>query len=40
MKDLLVLLAQRLTTFAKRLEPGGAKAIVTDSPVISSITGS
>ena len=31
MKDLLVLLAHLLTTIAKLLGPGGAKAIVADS---------
>jgi putative transposase len=31
MKDLLVLLAHLLTTLAKLLGPGGAKAIVADS---------
>jgi len=31
MKELLVLLAHLLTTLAKLLGPGGAKAIVTDS---------
>ena len=31
MKDLLVLLAHLLTTIAKILGPGGAKAIVADS---------
>ena len=31
MKDLLVLLAHLLTTLAKLLGPGGARAIVADS---------
>jgi hypothetical protein len=31
MKDLLVLLAQLLTTIAKLLRPGGARAVVADS---------
>jgi hypothetical protein len=31
MKDLLVLLAHLLTTIAKLLGPGGAKAVVADS---------
>jgi putative transposase len=31
MKDLLVLLAHLLTTIAKLLEPGGARAVVADS---------
>jgi hypothetical protein len=31
MKDLLALLAHLLTTIAKLLEPGGARAIVADS---------
>jgi putative transposase len=31
MKDLLVLLAQLLTTIAKLLGPGGARAVVADS---------
>jgi len=31
MKDLLLLLAHLLTTLAKLLRPGGAKAIVADS---------
>jgi hypothetical protein len=31
MKDLLVLLAHFLTTLARLLRPGGAKAIVADS---------
>ena len=31
MKDLLLLLAHLLTTLAKLLGPGGAKAIVADS---------
>ena len=31
MKDLLVLLVHLLTTIAKLLDPGGAKAIVADS---------
>ena len=31
MKDLLVLLLHLLTTIAKLLDPGGAKAIVADS---------
>jgi len=31
MKDLLILLAHLLTTVAKRLGPGGARAVVADS---------
>ena len=31
MKDLLVLLAHLFTTVAKRLGPGGARAVVADS---------
>ena len=34
MKDLLALFAHLLTTLAKLLEPGGAKAIVADSLLI------
>ena len=31
MKDLLILLAHLLTTFAKLMDPGGAKAVVADN---------
>ena len=34
MKDLLILLAHLLTTIAKLLGPGGAKAVVADSLIM------
>jgi hypothetical protein len=34
MKDLLILLAHLLTTIVRLLGPGGAKAIVADSPLM------
>jgi hypothetical protein len=34
MKDLLLIFAHLLTTLAKRLGPGGAKAIIAESVLI------
>jgi len=34
MKDLIVLLMHLMATLAKLMGPGGAKAVVTDSPIM------
>jgi hypothetical protein len=38
MKDLLILLIHLLTTIAKLLGPGGARAVVADSLIIKLLT--